>query len=97
MKSITKLTHFIYGYVWIFHFSTRKKEGEFASGLVQLAENLRVIEVLEQLCDASNFPSLIKMIDTMMAKLAVYQEQSSFFGSERPVRSVRTLKGISRN
>lgn len=52
-------------------------EGDCASGSVLLAEYLRVTEVLRQLRDASHFPSLINMIDTMLVKLAVYQAEAA--------------------
>jgi hypothetical protein len=52
-------------------------EGDFASGSVVLAEYLRVNEVLQQLRDASNFPSIMQMIDTMLVKLLVYQDEAA--------------------
>lgn len=52
-------------------------EGDFASGSVVLAEYLRITEVLQQLRDASNFPNLINMIDTMLVKFAVYQYEAA--------------------
>lgn len=51
-------------------------EGDFASGSVLLAEYLRVLEMLRRLREASEFPSLIKMIDTMIKKFLVYQEEA---------------------
>lgn len=70
-----KLTQ-LHVHIQVFHFSTKHMEGDFASGSVLLAEYLRVNEVLNQLRDTSNFPSLISMIDTMLAKLAAYQEEA---------------------
>lgn len=52
-------------------------EGGFALSSVLLAEYLRVAEMLDQLHDTSKFPSLIKMIDTMLANLAVYEEEAA--------------------
>lgn len=74
---ITELTWFIHGLFQIFYSSTKQMEGDFASGSVVLAEYLRITEVLQQLRDASNFPNLINMIDTMLVKFAVYQYEAA--------------------
>lgn len=68
---LNDLTHQVY------RLSTKRMEGNFASGSTLLAEYLRVSETLQQIHDSSIFTSIVSMIDVMLPKLAQYQQEAA--------------------
>lgn len=60
----------------IFRASTKRFEGNTASGSMLLAEYLRVKETLAEISKNTFFPSLQEMIDAMLAQLKKYQDEA---------------------